>query len=326
MKKTVKIGAVLLILGLLLTIFGIANNGIQSVYWDQGFHVLKKHRQTYHPDKINQLTLSTNADVIVKRGATTSIRVLSSRSKPTVTDHDGHITIKSPELTTTQGFILSAVTDQVVITVPAKTTLTKIKATTDQASVRLKDLKINQLSLISQGQASLSHVSVTKPLKLTADNVQLDQVTAPQLRLKGNSANINISHSQFTDGTSTVTTSDGHINLEHSQFKQVALSTVDGNLNVRHNQFDQAKISTADGHIELSNNQLAKRLTAKTNDGNIHVQTSRDTGIRAKTKDGNLSIFDQHQNGDQQQKVYRPTAKVQYQLSTDDGNINVSAS
>jgi len=327
MKKTVKLGVIFLILGLILVIFGIANNGIQSVYWDKGFHVMHHYHKTYYPNKLKSLTLGADADVIVVRGNTASIKISAARVKPVVTNTNGHITIKSPRVPEMVGFMLSDNANRIEITVPNKTTLTRIKTTSAQTDLQLSHLTVQQLQLTSTGHVSLNQVTAKKPLTLSADNAQLNQVTAPSLKLSTSTTNVNITHSQFADGPSTIDTNDGNITLAHSTFKQAKLRTTTGNLSVHHNQFKQAKIETTDGNITLSNNQLTKLLTATTNDGNIHVQTTRQVGIQARTSDGTLNIFNQKRSGDDQQKMtYRPNATVQYQLKTDDGNINVSAS
>lgn len=327
MKKTVKLGVIFLILGLILAIFGIANNGIQSVYWDKGFHVMQQYHKTYHPNKLKSLTLGADADVVVVRGNTASIKVITAGVRPTVTNTNGHITINSPRAPEMVGFMLSDNTNRIEITVPNKTTLTRIKTTSARTDLQLRNLNVQQLQLTRTGHASLDQVTTTKPLVLSADDVQLNQVTAPQLKLSTSAANVNVAHSQFAKGPSTIDTSDGNITLSHSTFKQARLKTTTGNLNVHHNQFKQAKIATTDGNITLDNNQLTKLLTATTNDGNLHVQTNRQTGIQASTSDGTLNIFNQKHSGDDRQKMtYRPNATVQYQLKTDDGNITVSAS
>jgi len=78
-----------------------------------------------------------------------------------------------------------------------------------------------------------------------------------------------------------------------------------------------------DGNLTLTNNQITDSLTASTVDGNIHVTAPKSIGVTAVTNDGNLNVFG---NTNQSRYQYNQQATPQYHLTTDDGNITVTAS
>ncbi|MFC6181277.1 DUF4097 family beta strand repeat-containing protein [Lactiplantibacillus daowaiensis] len=310
MKKTIKVGIVLLVLGVILAILGIANNGIQSVYWDQGFKIAKQRVQVYRPKQIKSITLNSDLAIIVRTGDTTKIRVASSHDKPTVTTKAGHVTITSKHASDLQtvGFHFSPVlTDATVITVPRGTVLNQLTTTSQQGDVRLSGIKVRQINLANHGNVTLNNVNTDKALTLnTNDTVRLTNVTAPSLQLTTTSADLHVTTSQFNAGQSNLTTTNG-------------------NITIRQTAFTRAQLRTTNGNVTFNDNQVTKRLHANTTNGNIHVQAPTDTGINAITSSGNLTIFNWHQTN-QHQHAYRPRATTQYQLTTTSGNINVSAS
>ncbi|AVK63856.1 hypothetical protein C5Z26_06910 [Lactobacillus sp. CBA3606] len=306
MKKTIKIGFGLLILGAILIIFGIANNGIQSVYWHNGFHVLKQTTRTYHPKTIKTITLATANNVIIRRGDTTKIQVTASHHRPTITTDHGHVTIKSTAANTT-GFLLHSATDVTVITLPQTAKLTTVTATANQVgNLRLHHLNIDRLKLSGQGAVNLSQVTVTQPLTLaTTDDVQLTKVQAPSLTIGAEADDIHITQSQFTKAASNLKTTDGDITVHQTTFKS-------------------GHISSDEGDIALRDNHLQQRLTVNATDGDITVRAPHQVGINATTSEGDLSIFD-WKNDDQNHYQVHTDATSQYDLTTTEGDITVTA-
>lgn len=68
MRKTIRVGIILLVVGLLLIMFGIANNGIQSVYWDQGFHIVRHKTRRYHVSQLKDITIATANNITINHG------------------------------------------------------------------------------------------------------------------------------------------------------------------------------------------------------------------------------------------------------------------
>ncbi|AVK61278.1 hypothetical protein C5Z25_05625 [Lactobacillus sp. CBA3605] len=306
MKKTIKIGFCLLILGAILIIFGIANNGIQSVYWQNGFHVLKQTTRTYHPKTIKTITLATASNVIIRRGDTTKIQVTTSHNRPMITTDQGHVTIKSTATNTT-GFLLQSASDVTIITLPQAAKLTTVTATANQVgNLRLSNLNIDRLNLSGQGAVNLNQVTVAQPLTLdTTDDVHLNQVQAPSLTIGTEADDIHITKSQFTKTASSIKTTDGDISIHQTTFKS-------------------GHISSDEGDIVLHDNHVQQRLTVNATDGDITVRAPHQVGINATTSEGDLSIFD-WQSDDQHHYQVHTDATSQYDLTTTDGDITVTA-
>ena len=85
MRKTIRVGIILLVVGLLLIMFGIANNGIQSVYWDQGFHIVRHKTRRYHVSQLKDITIATANNITIKQGTAANITVTATRALPMVT-------------------------------------------------------------------------------------------------------------------------------------------------------------------------------------------------------------------------------------------------
>ena len=308
MRKTIKIGVILLVLGLIMAMFGIANNGIQAVYWDSGFHIARRQTKTYQLKQVKQITLSTANNVTIRQGNTASIKVTASRKLPTVTTKDGHVTIKSATHNSeTIGFMFDntgSFADDTVITVPKGTTVDRIDDSTQQSGdVQLQDITAKTVQLLADdNNVSLSNVEIQQSASFTADSLHLNQVTAPSLQTNGGT--VTIANSQFTKGTSKLSLDDDNAQLTNNTFKAL-------------------QIHTSDGNLTLNNNQITDSLTASTADGNIHVAAPKTTGITAITGDGNLNIFGKT---NQHRYQYNQHATPQYHLTTDDGNITVTES
>lgn len=310
MKKTVKIGFLLLILGLILTILGIANNGIKTIYWHDGFHIAKRYTASAQPTKIKSITLKTGGNVIVRSGDHNSIRVTSSIDQPQITNNNGRITVTS-SVKSYQSFnfqFTTPIDSATVITVAKGTKLDQLTAERAQnGDVSLNGLNVNKLTAQPRGDLTLREVNVTQPLTdITAYNTHLTKVTAPSLTLK----------------------STGDITIDQSRFEKSA-SSITGNddVTIRQTKLKSGQINGSDSDISLLNNQLAQQLAVKTTDGDIHVTTDPSSGINAHTDDGDLTVFSwHHDNQDQKSYQYQPKANQQYQLTTTDGDITVTAS
>ncbi|MFC6295743.1 DUF4097 family beta strand repeat-containing protein [Lactiplantibacillus daoliensis] len=307
MKKTVKIGFLLLILGIILAIFGIANNGIQTVYWRNGFHIQHRYVQTYQPSQLKSITLKTGSDVVIRSGAKNSVKVVSNMQKPTVEDDAGHLTVKSAagNYATFNFQLTKSIQDTTVITVAKGTKLDKITAEQGQVGdVSINNLTIKQLALKMRGDLNLTAVAIEQPLTdISASDATLTKVTAPSLALN----------------------SDGEVHVDRSHFDQATSSvTSNDEVTLRQTSLKGGQLTTSDSDVSLLNNQLAEQLVVKTTDGDIHVTADKAAGINASTTDGTLHVFDWHQDDAKSYQV-QPQAKQQYQLSTTDGDITVQA-
>ncbi|MCT4456271.1 hypothetical protein EFP00_02305 [Lactiplantibacillus paraplantarum] len=310
MRKTIRVGVILLVLGLILTMFGIANNGIQSVYWDQGFHVVHHKTKHYHVSQIKDITIATANNVIIKQGTTTNVTVTAARTLPTITTDNGHVIVTSTSHNTkTVGFMFDNVgqfADTTTITVPKGTTVNRITAKTSQSgNITLQNITANHLqNLSTDSNVTLTDVKINRSLTLTGDNLRLTRTSAPSLQIDGD-PDVNITDSRFTTNASKIITDEGDIHLTNNRFKTL-------------------KITTSDGDITLNNNHITENLVATTSDGDIHGTVSRTTGVRASTGDGDLHIFD-HTQSDGSGYQVNQAAAVQYRLTTADGDITVTS-
>ncbi|RRK09921.1 hypothetical protein D1831_10205 [Lactiplantibacillus garii] len=309
MRKTVKVGVILLVLGVIMLIFGIANNGIQSVYWEKGFKVVKTHEKTYQPKKITDITLSSNEDVVIERGDVATIKVTTTRKLADVEINNGHVTISSSSPTATSdtvGYMFNdgSESNRIVITIPKRTTVNWIKDTDKQfGDVNVQNVTAKHVQLLNgNGDVRLSSVNIKNQAEFSADTLHLTDVTAPTLKAKG--SDVTISDSHFNDGASKVQSNDGDIKIGETQFKT-------------------AKVHSDDGDIRLNQNHVTS-LSATTDDGDIHLSANKRVGVYAQTDDGDLSIFGYRSDTDQSYH-YNKTAKQQYHLTSGDGDVTATA-
>lgn len=310
MRKTIRVGVILLVLGLILTMFGIANNGIQSVYWDQGFHVVHHKTKHYHVSKIKDITIATANNVIIKQGTTANVTVTAARALPTITTDNGHVTVTSTSHNTkTMGFMFDNVgqfADTTTITVPKGTTINRITAKASQSgNITLQSITTNHLqNLSTNSNVNLTDVKINRSMTLTGDNLHLTRTSAPSLQINGD-PDVNIIDSRFTANASKIATDEGDIHLTNNRFKAIG-------------------ITTSDGDITLNNNHITENLAAATSDGDIRGTASRTIGVRASTSDGDLHIFD-HTQSDGSDYQVNQSALIQYRLTTADGDITVTS-
>lgn len=333
MRKSVKIGIFLLVVGVVLTMFGIANNGLQTVYWDRGFHVSKQTAvsKTYHPNTIKSITLTSNASVTIKRGNRLSVQVASKRKLPTIAVSDGELTVKGKNGNYNDvGFFTSSNSlnrDQVTITIPQDKTLERLQATTSQVGdLTLQDVNVKEMRLDANDSSdvdlTMTNVKVDQPLQLQAGDVQLTNVTAPSFEVQASDVTINRSRFEKTDSTIKA---NGDVSLQQSRFTGLQLETSDGDVDVSHvKSKGQLAVKTTDGDISLTNLDFKKQMRATSSEGDIDLSTSRNDGVTADTTDGDLDIFG-WENDDQNHYQIRTAARHQYQLSTQDGDITVTA-
>lgn len=310
MRKSIKIGIILLILGLGLTMFGIANNGLKAVYWENGFKISRQTHKTTHLKSIKSLTLATSANVTVKEGTQASVEVTSHRNAPVVKADDGHVTVRGQSNYAHEAgfFVNDYGTDQVVVTVP-KQQLKKIVATSDQVGdLSFEDLSVKQLDLSTSALAdidvSFNNVIASEALNLQTGDLTLKNVQAPSITAK--TGDLIISASEFKAASSKFTVNDGDVSVQQSTFKNLQLQTTDGD-------------------IDLGENHLKGQLIATTHDGDISLTAPKHVGVTADNQDGDLSIFGWHSD-DQHHYQANKKAKQQYHLTTTDGDISVIAS
>ena len=311
MRKTIRVGIILLVVGLLLIMFGIANNGIQSVYWDQGFHIVRHKTRRYHVSQLKDITIATANNITIKQGTAANITVTATRALPTVTINNGHVTVTSTTHNAkTVGFMFDNVgqfADTTIITVPKGTTIHQITAKASQSgNVSLQNVTVDQFkSLSTDSDINLTDFKVNQSLTLTGDNLRLTRVSAPSLQINSD-PDISITDSHFTKTASKIITADSDIHLTNNQFKAL-------------------KLTSSEGDIMLNNNRITESLSATASDGDIRITAPRTTGVKASTSDGDLHIFNhlQSDGGDYQ---VNQSAAVQYRLTTSNGDITVSAS
>ncbi|MHC9536936.1 DUF4097 family beta strand repeat-containing protein [Dellaglioa sp. BT-FLS60] len=284
MKRSIKIGLILLIFGLILVAFGSVNDGIKPIYWQHGFHSAKKLTKTYYPKQIKSLTLSSDLPVEVRNGETSRIKVNATREQPKVTIHQGHVTISSRHAGSKYTMGISPDrSNKIIITVPENRTLDQVQAMSQQGDLQLTHLKIKKVQIKSRGDVYLDHLKTSKLIEINAiGDSQLTNVTAPQ----------------------------------------VTLVSSEGDLTLRENHFKSGSVITSDGDISLVNNQLEDHFFVKTNEGDIDVRANKNSGVHATSRDGDLSIFGR--NIDDSNYTYQATAKSTYRLMTSDGDIAVT--
>ncbi len=311
MRKTIRIGVVLLVLGLILTMFGIANNGIQSIYWEQGFHIVRHRSRSYHVSQLKEITLDTSSNIIIKQGTSTKITVTAARTFPKIKTSHGHLTLTSTaDDSHSVGFMFGNAgqyTDTTTITVPKGTTVEKVTAESDQTgNLSLQNVTVDQLNVFNDdADVNLSNVKINQSMALSGGNIRLSRVSAPSLQIAGD-PDVSVTNSHFTTAASKITTDEGDIHLTNNRFKAL-------------------RMTTSDGDILFNNNRITDNLSASTSDGDIRGTAPRTTGIHANTSDGDLNIFGHHANDNGVYQV-NPSAASQYRLSTNDGDITVTSS
>ncbi|WP_282801389.1 DUF4097 family beta strand repeat-containing protein [Secundilactobacillus kimchicus] len=309
MKKTLISGIVLVVVGLILTAFGVGHDGLHAVYWDDGVRVDARTDKTQSLTGIQTIVInSANYDnVSIKRGNVAQVKVRASKSHPITTTFKNHeLTVNSSENANVMfGDPFTSSGQSVQITIPKSI---RLKQVTNQgsASLSINDVVIDELKgTDGSGDISLTDVTLKKPLSMVSDSyfdVQLDRVKAPSLSFEG-SLDVTVRHSTFNDQASRIKTTYGDVTLSDNQWQALTISGQSGDLN-------------------FENERVRSSLTASFDSGDINGQIvkSRRNLVTTSTQDGDISVY-----GHGQSSFGQPSHQaVRYRLMTNSGDITVN--
>lgn len=183
MKKTLKIGLVILIVGLVMLAIGWCNHGNRSVVFNgSGKPILvNKHPSRFVvKQSFNQVqgTVAT-ANVEIRQGTKSSITYIGT-NRPTISVKNGVAKIQQRHQRHTMGFYINtpATADKIIITVPADQQLTG-KLDLHDGDLAVTSVTLQQLAVkLISGDADYSNVTVNGgSLRLTDGDWLADHLT-----------------------------------------------------------------------------------------------------------------------------------------------------
>ena len=308
MKKTLIIGATMVIVGTFLFGMGYAKGGNKNIYWkDGGFRVDNSKVVTKRYADIDSIKIQSEDPITIQRGNVDQVQV-KYRTSTELSHNSANKTLSIKDNVNQKysvGFDfnhgVSEHDNRVLITIPNKLKLKEISGVTSE-SVNIDDLRVGKVSLSGGADFTLNKVTVDKPLKFNSgDDLTLRNVTAPMVSADLSDGDIYVDNGKFDKDISKVTTSDGDVDVHHSSFKELDVSSDDGDLTINHSRF-------------------AKKLTTKTLDGDTLITgiDKNKTDVHAETSDGNLSVF-----GNSKRNHRVDHAKATIDVSSEDGDVTV---
>jgi len=319
MKRSLKIGLTLMVLGAALFGIGWMNHGDKAVVWNRstrGFKTIQKVKRSYHPGDYQRIVVDSRAPVTIKDGDTNRVTVsyidgASGLPKASVTKGTLHIKggVSSQRLNVSIFSVSdrTATSGGVLITVPRDKKLDSIVVKKGSGSLSLRQLRAKQVAIENTDDVNLYALRVDRNVTVysTDGDIYADQVRAKQLRVNADDGDMGISNSQLTANDNQFTSTDGDVRLSTSQL-------------------GGGRIDSNDGDISLQSNRIAQKLKARTNDGDIHADIAKSAGAKVFSQDADMSditVLGKHRHSGY---WLRREAKSQYQLSAGDGDVQVS--
>ncbi|MGO0155515.1 DUF4097 family beta strand repeat-containing protein [Leuconostoc mesenteroides] len=327
MKRSVKIGLSLIVIGAVLALIGfIFGGGSSAISWNNGLKVTdrktqkeKMVQQTYTYNEVKNIDVSTSLPVRIITGDVekTTVKVMTYQKLPELSYQQNHLKIADQQAAgISQGninieFNITGLSwnhgnygyqEGIVITVPQSQSLSDIQIDGHNSSdVSLSDVKADKIAIQHVADTSLKNITVKDDVMLDdIEDTNLNDVTTATATIKSDSGDLTIQNTRVSDGV--------NIQLE------------DGDLSMHHNHINTGKINTSYGDVALMNNQLSGQLTVIAQDGDISAMIGK-SSVTAKTLDGDIATFNSY-NDDQKSYTHQGTTG-KYVISTDSGDVTI---
>ncbi|MGO2709238.1 MAG: DUF4097 family beta strand repeat-containing protein [Leuconostoc mesenteroides] len=323
MKRSVKIGLSLIVIGAVLALIGFGfGGGSSSISWDNGLKVIdcktqkeKMVQQSYTYNEVKNIDVSTSLPVRIITGDVkkTTVKVMTYQKLPELSYQQNHLKITDKQAgSVSPGHIKIELfswkyenqgdQDGIVITVPQSQSLSDIQIDGQNSSdVSLSDVKADKIAIQHVADTRLKNIIVQHDLTLDdIEDTDLNDVTTSTATIKSDNGDLTIQNTRITDGM--------NIQLEN------------GDLSMHHNHINTGKINTSYGDVALMNNQLSGQLTITAQDGDISAMIGK-SSVTAKTLDGDISAFNSHDD-DQTSYTHKGTTGA-YVISTDSGDVTI---
>ncbi|WP_317286607.1 DUF4097 family beta strand repeat-containing protein [Leuconostoc mesenteroides] len=321
MKRSVKIGLSLIVIGAVLALIGFGfGGGSSSISWNNGPKVIDRKKQkekmvqqSYTYNEVKNIDVSTSLPVRIITGDVkkTTVKVMTYQKLPELSYQQNHLKITDKQAgSVSPGHIKIELfswkyenqgdQDGIVITVPQSQSLSDIQIDGQNSSdVSLSDVKADKIAIQHVADTRLKNIIVQHDLTLDdIEDTDLNDVTTSTATIKSDNGDLTIQNTRITDGM--------NIQLEN------------GDLSMHHNHINTGKINTSYGDVALMNNQLSGQLTITAQDGDISAMIGK-SSVTAKTLDGDISAFNSHDD-DQTSYTHKGTTGA-YVISTDSGDV-----
>ncbi|WP_421017370.1 DUF4097 family beta strand repeat-containing protein [Furfurilactobacillus cerevisiae] len=282
MKRTLKIGIAVLIVGLIMVAAGAFTHSFKDVTFNH--HGRPELRTTQTVSKkvkdFDAISVDLKSDQIrIKEGDTARVQVSSTKeAMPTVRSVGHKLVIEqkradnsmtgwsfgdNPEGTFGLGTFNDAKHPDrtVVVTVPRGTKLNNISIKERQGAIRITDVSSDTVSISAHDDVMLEHMTVTQPLKV-------------------NSHDGNLYVTGMTLNTPSIKTDDGAVSLRDVQLNQGSIQLTDGTFNMTNGGFTGAvNVTNDDGDNEIVNADRNKGYILHGDDENkLFEQHNEDGG------------------------------------------------
>lgn len=247
MKRFYKIGAATLIIGLILTIAGYINGGLQPVVGTDltNFQVLDaktfSHERTLPYKKFSQVELNTGeVDYRIHRGNKYQVKVIDTKEHSLVVNKvKDKIVIGQRHQTypITIDWKFYKQRPEVEITVPTKTALTKIEDNNTQGSLKVTDLNLQKLVV---GIADYNE----------QDDLQLHNLQIKQAQISTDMSDMDIDNCTFDK--SNISSGSGLLEINKLVAKKQIIIHAIGGFEAYSSEFHHGKIYAKEGPVTIN--------------------------------------------------------------------------
>lgn len=286
MKKIFKAGWIVLALGIISLVVGIAFNGVRDIEFDGlSPQVAKKNQRiekTYAKKeftKIDLKDLEAVAQVEIRQGDTYSIKYDgNSQNEPDITYRDDQVVIqRKKNLRRLTGFASDIYEAKLVITVPKDKKLENVKFDDFfTGSFFLKGLTLKELEL----NADLSELTLEQ---VNIERVKIDSSVGSDITVRD--SNLNDGELKFESGD---------LKIYGGTLKNIQIEQESGDVHYQNGTvFENGSTSLEDGDLTAENVTFNGHYTVTNENGTNRVKNVNTKGYRLVTETGTNRLRDQ---------------------------------
>lgn len=266
MKKSILVGFMMLIVGLLLTGYAYLNNGenlINAKNWEIGFLKDSKRKVMLVKNiKFSKVSVNGDLNIIVKKGTKFGVVYQGEKKdQPTVKIKDDLLSIDEHKRHGVNITISNSTNEQAIITVPTDSNLQEFSGDIGFGNFKAENMKIKRMNL-SSGDGDIA----------LAEN-QIDY-----LKINNQDGDIGIiNHNKIKQGF--IIMEDGDLMLKDSQLNKTTIINANGDIDVNDIIVNDVNFKLQEGDFTANNLKVLHKLNVTNSDGDNEVKLKKNTDI-----------------------------------------------
>lgn len=303
-KRNLKWGTLILLVGIFCTIFGALNNGVKSIAFDGIRPVVPEKERQYRKSIENEAFDSIDIDVKrakikIQRGKHYAVTYQGKKSNvPTISVDNHQLVINQTNniLTETANTIhwkestrVDRDNSTILITVPENVKLQKVRVFNNYGMTSVLNIDTSMLEVTEmEGGIILK--------KTAADAVDLEADSGKDMYLQ----DVDLENGQIQN------TGVG-LNINDGSLKNMAVDANHGDVAYQKLSVDGGSINNDDGDVTLNKLEIVNGFTVNTRRGNNKVTDIENSAFKLSARNGKNKLFNQSQTANNEMKSIQNT-------------------